>query len=141
MWIINLLPINLMLIVGILGLLAGIFLKFLPIINKYIIPILIVSFLLLVLGSYLKGVEHNEDKWQQKVKELESKVAIAEEKSKQLNTVIEYKYITKIQKVKDVQYQIKEIIKEKEKVINAMCEVPQEAIDIINASARNEKLK
>lgn len=141
MWIINLLPINLMLIVGILGLLAGLFLKFLPIINKYIIPILIVSFLLLVLGSYLKGVEHNEDKWQQKVKELESKVAIAEEKSKQLNTVIEYKYITKIQKVKDVQYQIKEIIKEKEKVINAMCEVPQEAIDIINASARNEKLK
>jgi hypothetical protein len=128
-----------MLIVGLLGLLAGLFFKFVPIIGKYSVPILIISFLLLITGSYLKGAKHNEDEWHKKIKELEAKVAIAEEKSKQVNTVIEYKYLTKIQKVKDVQYQIKEVIKEKEKIINANCDVPKEAIDIINAAARNEK--
>lgn len=141
MWILNLIPINLMLIVGVLGLLAGLFFKFVPIVGKYSIPIIIVSFMLITSGSYLKGMKHNEDVWQQRVKELEAKVAIAEEKSKQVNTVIQYKYITKVQKIKETKVKLKQVIKEKEKLINAECKVPKEAIDILNAAARNENLK
>jgi hypothetical protein len=148
MWIIDLLPdsfvmiiANLLITFGILGFITYFFINLIPFIDKYKKLLLVATFIMTVIGAYIKGGLVVENQWQLKVKELEHKVQIAEEKSKQVNTVIEYKYITKVQKVKDVQYKIKEVIKDKEKIINANCEVPQEAIDILNAAAKNEEIK
>jgi hypothetical protein len=148
MWIIDLLPdsfvmiiANLLITFGILGFITYFFINLIPFIDKYKKLLLVATFIMTAFGAYIKGGLVVENQWQLKVKELEHKVQIAEEKSKQVNTVIEYKYITKVQKVKDVQYKIKEVIKDKEKIINANCEVPQEAIDILNAAAKNEEIK
>jgi hypothetical protein len=70
---------------------------------------------------------------------MEAKVAAAEEKSKETNTVIQERVVTKIKRVKEVQVKNKEVIKQVEKIINAECTVPKEAIDILNAAARNEE--
>lgn len=148
MWIIDLLPdsfamliANLLITFGILGFITYFFINLIPFIDKYKNLLLVLTFVITVFGAYIKGGLVVEKEWLLKVKELEHKVQVAEEKSKQVNTVIEYKYITKVKKVKDTQYKIKEVIKNKEKLINSQCKVPQEAIDILNASAKNEEIK
>lgn len=148
MWIIDLLPdsfamliANLLITFGILGFITYFFINLIPFIDKYKNLLLVLTFVITVFGAYIKGGLVVEKEWLLKVKELEHKVQVAEEKSKQVNTVIEYKYITKVKKVKDIQYKIKEVIKNKEKLINSQCKVPQEAIDILNAAAKNEEIK
>lgn len=147
-WIIGLIPqgllhfiVNLMLLAAAVGLIASFFLKRITLVAKYNYIIYPASIVLLILGAYCKGVLNQEDKWLQKIKELEQKVAIAEEKSKKTNTVIQEKIVTKIKRIKEVQYKTKEVIKEKEKIINSNCTVPKEAIDILNAAASGEEIK
>lgn len=148
MWIIDFLPdsfamliANLLITFGILGFITYFFINLIPFIDKYKNLLLVLTFVITVFGAYIKGGLVVEKEWLLKVKELEHKVQVAEEKSKQVNTAIEYKYITKVKKVKDTQYKIKEVIKNKEKLINSQCKVPQEAIDILNAAAKNEEIK
>lgn len=94
-----------------------------------------IGVILLVAGAYWKGGYGVEMEWRAKVAEMQAKVDAAEAKSKQTNTEIKTKIVTKIKKIKEVQYKTKEVIKQREKVINAECKVPKEAIDILNAAA------
>jgi hypothetical protein len=73
--------------------------------------------------------------WRAKVAELQAKVAAAEAKSKEVNTVIETKVVTKVKHIKDTQIKIRKEIIEKEKLINGECVVPTEAIEILNKAA------
>ena len=141
-WMISLIPqallhliVNLMLLASIVGLIASFLLTRFELVSKYKYIIYPASIFLLVLGAYFKGVLNQEDKWQQKIIELEQKVAVAEQKSKETNVVIKEKIVVKLKKIKEVQYKTKEVIKEKEKIINAECKVSKEAIDILNAAA------
>jgi wobble nucleotide-excising tRNase len=86
-------------------------------------------------GLYMKGGYSVEMEWRERVAELEAKVAAAEVKSKEVNTVIQEKIVTKIKKVKDVQVKLQREIVEKEKIINAECTVPLEAIELLNKAA------
>jgi hypothetical protein len=70
------------------------------------------------------------------VRELEEKVAIAEQKSKETNVIIKEKIVNKIKEIKVYQDRIKEVIIEKEKIIDAQCTVPDEALEILNDSAK-----
>jgi hypothetical protein len=76
--------------------------------------------------------------WRERVKDLEAKVAKAEEESKSANSVIQTKIVEKVKTIKVFQDRIKEVIVEKEKIIDAQCKVPQEALDILNSSATNK---
>jgi hypothetical protein len=87
----------------------------------------------------MKGGYEVEMQWRNRVAEMEAKVAAAEAKSKETNTVIQERVVTKIKRVKEVQVKNREVIKQVEKIINAECTVPKEAIDILNAAARNEE--
>jgi len=141
MWILNFLPFwvfHLITLVGVIGLVVGFALGFIPFISKYKLPIQIFSILLLVAGIYMEGAISNEEKWQALVKEMEAKVALAEEKSKNANSKIEYKFVDKVKVVKEVQIVVQEKIKEVSKVIDAKCELTPEAISLINAAARNK---
>jgi len=113
----------------------------LPIINRYKTPSEIIGVLILVVGSYLFGSHGTEMVWRQKVKELEEKVAKAEEQSRQTNSVIQEKIVTKVKEIKVFQDRIKEVIVEKEKIIDAQCKVPDEAIEILNTSAQNKSVE
>ena len=142
MWILNFLPFwffHLITLVAVVGLLAGFVLGMIPVINKYKLPIQAVSILLLAFGLYMEGAISNEEKWQALVREMEAKVQLAEEKSKNANSKIEYKFVDKVKVVKDVQVVVQEKIKEVATVIDSKCELTPEAISLINAAAKNVK--
>lgn len=145
-WMISLIPdslliwfINILLIAGLTGTVAGFFIKFIPFINQYRFPIQIVSVVALVIGVYFKGGYATEMAWRDKIKAAEERAAIAEKKAEETNEKIQTKIVEKIKVVKDVQYVIQEkIIKEKE-IIDKDCRVPQVAVDIHNNAAKNQK--
>jgi hypothetical protein len=132
--------INLVLFTG-LGLTAvGFFLSgWIPGLRNYKTLVQILGVVLLVAGIYWKGGYGVEMEWRARVAELEAKVKVAEAKSKEVNTVVKERVVTKIKRVKEVQIKTRDVIKQVEKIIDAECKVPKEAVDILNAAARNEE--
>lgn len=112
--------------------------RWLPLISRYKFPAEILGVLLLVVGAYVFGSYGTEMVWRERVREMEEKVAIAEQKSKEKNVEIRTKIVEKIKEVKVVQEVVKNIIVEKEKIIDAQCKVAPEAIDILNMAATGE---
>lgn len=112
-----------------------------PALAPYHLIIQIVSLVLLVVGIYLKGGYSTEMMWRERLKEAEEKIAIAEQKSKEVNTVIQKVYVDKVKIVKDTKVVIQDRIVEKEKIINAECKVPKEALDILNDAAKRPEVK
>ena len=147
MWILHFLPdsfllwvVNIVLIAGAVGTFISFFiinrlLRWFPSLAPYHLVMQVVSILLLVAGLYWKGGYSVEMEWRERVAELEAKIAVAEEKSKAVNSEIQTKVVTKVQKIKDVQIKIQKEIIEREKIINAECKVPKEAIDLLNKAA------
>jgi hypothetical protein len=85
---------------------------------------------------YWKGGYSVEEEWQQKVAEMEEKVRIAEEKSKETNVVIETKYKDRVKKITETRNVIVEKIKINEKIIDAKCELDPVVISILNEAAK-----
>jgi hypothetical protein len=111
----------------------------LPLIAQYKLPAELSGVLLLVIGSFLFGSYGTEMAWRERVAELEAKVKIAEEKSQQVNTVIQEKIITKIKVVKENVYVNREIIKEVAgKQLDAQCTLPKSTISLHDSASRNE---
>jgi len=124
---------------GITGMFAGWFSRFIPIYGKYIGFIKPVGIALVILGVWLRGGYDTEMAWRAKVAEAEAKVAAAEVKSKETNVVIKKVYVDRVKKVKELQIVYKDRIKEVEKIIDAECKVAPEAITILNDSAKLRK--
>jgi L-cysteine desulfidase len=100
-----------------------------------------VGIVLLVLGVWLRGGYDVEMSWRAKVAEAEARVAVAEQKSQEINTVIEQKIVEKTKVIKGkteyiTQYLDREVVK-KEEIIKYIeqCPVPKEIIDIHNQAA------
>ena len=144
MWLLNLMPdwfYHLIVIVSILGLIVASVLKFVPFVSTYRLPIQVISALLLVFGVWMEGGIVNEAKWEARVKELEEKVKIAEEKSTEKNVEIQEKVITQTKVVKEkgrdiIQYIDREVVK-KEEIVKFIenCPIPKDIIDAHNAAA------
>ena len=148
MWLLNLMPdwfYHLIVIVSILGLIVASVLKFVPFVSTYRLPIQVISALLLVFGVWMEGGIVNEAKWEARVRELEDKVKIAEEKSTEKNVEIQEKVITQTKVVKEkgrdiIQYIDREIVK-KEEIVKFVenCPIPKDIIDAHNAAATLNK--
>jgi hypothetical protein len=129
--------INILLISGVLGVVAGFFVKFIPFINRYKLPVQIISICILVLGVWLKGGQSERLVWQAKVKELEEKLAQAEEASKKVNTKIVTKVVERVKVVKgQTEVIIKEVPKIVTKEVDAKCEIPVDAVNLYNRAAK-----
>jgi hypothetical protein len=146
MWILNFLTdslfiifINILLLVGIVGVGVGYFTKFIPVVNNYRTPILVVSFILILISTYYKGGFSVEEEWRAKVEQLQIELAKAETKSEKANVEIQTKYITKTKIVHDIVIETQREIIENEKIIDRECVIPPEAIDILNKSARGNR--
>jgi len=148
MWLLNLMPdwfYHLIVIVSILGLIVASVLKFVPFVSTYRLPIQVISALLLVFGVWMEGGIVNEAKWEARVKELEEKVKIAEEKSTEKNVEIQERVVTQTKVVKEkgrdiIQYIDREVVK-KEEVVKFIenCPIPKDIIDAHNAAATLNK--
>ena len=130
MWMMHLLPdsfliwiINLLLIGGLIGIVVGFFGSKIPFVSTYARIIQIASIILFCIGVYWKGGYSVEADWRQRVAELEEKIKDAEEKSRQTNVVIETKYRDRVKTITETRERVVEKIKEREKVINAKCEL------------------
>ena len=110
-----------------------------PMIKQYKLPVELVGVVLLVIGSYLFGGYGTEMSWRARVAELEAKVKAAEEKSQQVNTVIQTKIVEKIKVVKENVYVNREIIKEVAgKQLDAQCTLPKSTVSLHDSASRNE---
>lgn len=148
MWMFNLMPdwfYHLIVILSILGLIVASVLKFVPFVSTYRLPIQVISTLLLVFGVWMEGGIVNEAKWEARVKELEEKVKIAEEKSTEKNVEIQERVVTQTKVVKEkgrdiIQYIDREVVK-KEEVVKFIenCPIPKDIIDAHNAAATLNK--
>jgi hypothetical protein len=132
-------------IVGITGVLAGWLGKWIPFYGNYVKILQPVGIVLLVLGVWLRGGYDTEMAWRAKVAEAEARVAVAEQKSQETNTVIEQKIVEKTKVIKGkteyiTQYLDREVVK-KEEIIKYIeqCPVPKEIIDIHNQAADMNK--
>lgn len=144
MWIFEWLPdavTHIIFLTGALGVFAGFVLTFIPFVKQYKLAIQIASIFIFALGVYLEGGLADNKEWTAKVKELEGKLAVAEEKSKTANVIVEEKVVTKTNIVKQkgqdiIKYVDREVVKNNE-VIKYVenCPVPKVIIDAHNAAA------
>jgi hypothetical protein len=141
MWLLKFLPdwvFHLLVLVGVLGLVASLFLSIVPLVKQYKLPLQVISIVVLVIAIFFEGSIYNEKVWLERIAELEKKVAIAEEKSKQENVRIETKVVERIKVVKENVDVIRKEIEIKKELINQGCELSDTAIVMYNRAVENE---
>ena len=143
MWLLNLLPdsfliwiINILITGGLIGMVVGFFGTKIPFVSTYARIIQIASIIAFCIGLYWKGGYSVEQDWRERVAEMEAKIKVSEEKSKQINTVIETKYRDRVKKITETKEVIIEKIKLNEKIIDAKCELDPVVISILNEAAK-----
>jgi len=142
MWIFNFLPdsfFHAFSIIGILAILASMFLKRIPLVDTYYIPIRIVGFVVLAFGIFFEGAIYNNKEWVARVKEMEAKVAAAEVESKKETIKIVQKVVVKKQIVKErgediIKYVDREITK-----YDNTCVIPKDFVKVLNDAAKEVK--
>ena len=142
MWIFNFFPdsfFHAFAIIGVLAILASMFLKRIPFVDNYYIPIRIVGFVVLGFGIFFEGAIHNNKEWIARVKEMEAKVAAAEAESKKETIKIVQKVVVKKQIVKErgedvIKYVDREITK-----YDNTCVIPKEFVKALNDAAKEVK--
>jgi L-lactate permease len=143
-WILGILPDwfwTLVLWAGILATGISYIVAKIPVLGQYKLPLRIGGIVAIVIGVYFQGAIANEEKWQARVKELEEKLQVAEEKSKQENAKIESKVVTKIQVIKEAGEEIIKYIDKNNEIIKFVenCPLPKEVIGIHNSAALMNK--
>jgi len=143
MWLLHLLPdafliwiINILITGGLIGMVVGFFGTKIPFVSTYARVIQIASIIAFCIGLYWKGGYSVEQDWRERVAEMEAKIKVSEEKSKEINTVIETKYRDRVKKITETKEVIVEKIKINEKIIDAKCELDPVVISILNEAAK-----
>jgi hypothetical protein len=138
MWIVNFLPdfiFHALMLVSLLALVASFVLDSIPFVSTNVKAIQLASAVVLAIALYFEGAIGDNNAWLARVADLERQVAVAEDKSKETNTVIQYQYRDKVRTIKETQVVVQErIVKEAEKM-DAECRVSPEAISILNQAA------
>lgn len=141
MWLINFIPgwvFHLVALIGILLVLASVVLDYIPFISRFKSPVLIIGFVISAAGLFFEGVLYSSYSWNEKVAELEKKVALSEVESAKQNTKIITKYITSVQEVKDKTNDNIEYIEKYVTVYDDKCDVPNSAIVLHNSASQNQ---
>jgi uncharacterized protein YacL len=143
-WILTLLPvwiIHSVLGLGVLGLLIAFFVQRIPFVKTYGYMIKIVSSILLVLGLFLQGALAYKESTALAVAKLEAKLAKAEAKSAQTNTVIVEKIVKDTEVIRTKGKTITEYVDREVVKYNNVCPLPSEVIRAHNAAATMDPSK
>ena len=141
MWILSFLPewvFHLTVLVGLLGTVGGWVLKKFSTLLAHATLIQVAGIVIIRVRMWYEGGIAKDKEYHQKKAEQSQKASEAEAKAAEANAQIEYIYVDKVQKIKDVQVVIKERIIRDASAINKNCKVSSEAINLLNASAKNE---
>ncbi len=141
-WMLQLIPDSIFVWITYLLFAAGLILyvasklvSWIPLMGRYRLPAELAGVVALVIAGYFYGgISYREQ-----IAEMKEKVRIAEEKSQQVNTVIETKVVEKIKVVKENVYINREIVKEVAgKQLDAQCSLPRSTISLHDSASRNE---
>jgi hypothetical protein len=122
---------------GVVGIIVGAFLSKVPFVSQYGFLIKIVSNILFVVGLFLEGGLQTELAWREKVAEMQAKIVIAQQQSKETNAKIEQKVTDKAKTIKDNVNANRQIIEENRIVINAECKLSDTAWLLYNSASQN----
>lgn len=140
LWMLNLLPdwfFYTLLAIGTLGLLVLKFTPFIPTIYRTAIaPVL---FLFFVFGIFMSGSIFASKEWIAKIKDMQDKVAVVEEQSKEENVKIVTKVVTKTQVVKERGQDIIKYVDREVTKYDSQCVVPKEFVKAVNDAAEQPK--
>jgi hypothetical protein len=154
MWMLHLLPdnliawiVNIILLAGAVTTVAGFFVRFIPFVNTYRVPVQIAGILLLTTGVYFQGGYTTEMAWRERVAEVETKLAAAETRSAEVNTEIVTRVVTQTKIVRErgddiIRYVDREVVRNQE-VIKFVenCPIPEIVINTHNAAALNRPIE
>lgn len=141
-WMLQMIPDSLFVWITYLLFAAGLILyvasklvTWIPLMGRYRLPAELAGVVALVVAAYFYGgIGYRE-----MIAEMKERVRIAEEKSQQVNTVIETKVVEKIKVVKENVYINREIVKEVAgKQLDAQCSLPRSTISLHDSASRNE---
>jgi hypothetical protein len=120
---------------GVILYVASKLVSWIPLMGQYRFPVELVGIVAVVIAAYFYGgVSYREQ-----VAEMKQRVKVAEEKSQQINTVIETKIIEKVKVVKENVYITREIVKEVAgQQLDAQCSLPRSTISLHDSASRNE---
>jgi hypothetical protein len=145
MWLLTFFPywvFDAVLLIGILGLAASYFVKFVPLINTYRLPLQLTALALTIAGAWFQGGITNDKQWEARVAELEKQVLVAEAKSAETNTEIVTKVVKQTQVIRErgdtiTKYIDREVVRDQQ-VIQFIenCEIPDIIVDTHNKAAK-----
>ena len=120
---------------GVLLYVASKLVSWIPLMGQYRLPAELVGVVAVVIAAYFYGgISYREQ-----IAEMKQRVKIAEEKSQQVNTVIETKIIEKVKVVKQNVYITREIVKEAAgQQLDAQCSLPRSTVSLHDSASRNE---
>lgn len=131
MWILKFLPnwiFYAILLSGIFGL----------VINKYVPyrpQVIGASVVAVIIGLFMSGAIYDNEAWLARVREMEAKVAIAEQQAKEANEKIDNKVADAKVKIKEKQVVVKEYITREVAKYDNQCVIPKEFIEAHNKAA------
>ena len=148
MWLITFLPdvmaalvIYTIIIIGAGLLIASGLTRWFPAVSAYRTPMTVMGIVIFSFGVYLQGARANEAVWQQRIQDLETKVARAEAESAKATVQIVEKVVNKTRVVREkaqteIQF-IDRVVKENQEIIKYVerCPVPAELLDAHNRAA------
>ena len=148
MWLLSFIPdswlilaVHIIFGLGILGLaltwVFGNILDHFTFISPYVKLIRSLSIVLFVSGLYFEGGIGVELEWRTKVAQLEAKIKVAEQQSKDTNDKLKNQINSKVKIIKINSASNKESIIKNKEVIDAECNLNDKAINIYNDSIKN----
>lgn len=141
MFLINWLPdwmFYFILITGVVGLVVSFFIKFIPFVNTYRVPLQLASIALTVAGVWFAGGIAKDKEYRAEIEAARHRAELAEEKAKTATARVEYVFQDKVKVVKEVQVVVQERIRDLSVQIDNQCKVIPEVIDIHNQAAKNK---
>ena len=140
MFLTNLLPdwvFYFILLAGLAGLIISFFIKAIPFVNNYRIPLQLASVVLTVLGVWFAGGIAKDKEYRLEIEAAQKRAEAAEQKAKDATARVEYVFQDKVKIVKETQLIVQEKIRDLSIKIDDQCRVIPEVIDIHNQAARN----
>lgn len=153
MWILHFLPdsfiqfvVHTIMLAGVVGcvlsfLVVNKLLRFFPPFGGYVNMAQIVSAALLICGIYFEGGYSTEMQWRERVREMQAKVAAAEQESKDANAKLDAKKEAKVKVIREKGIVVKQYIDREVTKYDNTCKIPEPVIKAHNAAARNEGIK
>lgn len=130
--------IHVIFITGIIGLIAGFVLGFIPFVGRYKLPIQVVSIILFSVGLYYEGALAKDREWGLRVAKLEAKLAEAKVEGGKVTAEIVTQVVTQKQIIREKGKTIIEYVNTEVGKHDSTCPIPESVVLSHNAAAKND---